>query len=101
MVKQLSQFPAHLSSQKARLAVKATKEPVYQKYVSDIDSMIKGLNEYLDKCEMEMALAESINADTAEEAQCQTRIATLEALYKTGEHHLGGAKGAKQRFASM
>ena len=100
-MKQLSQFPSSLSSQKARLAVKATKEPVYQKYVSDIDAMIKGLNEYLDKCEMDIALAESVNADTADEGQRQARIATLEGLYKTGEHHLGGAKGAKQRFASM
>ena len=101
MVKQLSQFPAQLSSQKARLAVKATKEPISQKYVTDIDTMIKGLNEYLEKCEMEMAMAESISADTADEAQCQARVTNLEAMCKTGEHHLGGAKGAKQRFASM
>ena len=100
-MKQLSQFPAQLSSQKARMAVKQNTEPLYGKYVTEIETMLTGLNTFLEKCEMEIAMAESISADTADDKQCGDRIANLEALYNTGEHHLGGAKGAKQRFQSM
>lgn len=101
VVKQLAPYPAQLASLKARMAVKGSKEPLYQKYVREISTMVSGLNEFLERCEMAIAQVEAVATDTADDKECEEHRMRLEGLCTTGEHHLGGAKSAKSRFAAM
>ena len=100
-LKQLVQYPAQLAGLKAKLAIKSHSEAIDAKYVSELGQMINGLNEFVEQCELKIAEAESVDPSGAEEATFQKLDEALEALYSSADHHLGGAKSAKSRFAAM
>ena len=100
-MKQLVQYPAQLAGLKAKLAIKSNSEAIYGKYVTELGQMITGLNTFVEQCELKIAEAESVDPSGAEEATFQKIDEALEALSSAAEHHLGGAKSAKSRFAAM
>ena len=74
-----------LASLKARMAVKGVKEPLYQKYVQEITTMVTGLNDFLDRCETAMAEVNSVSVDTADDKVREDHRVRLEGLCTTDE----------------
>ena len=85
---------------KAKLAVKANKQPLFNTYSDDIGKMLQMLDSYMDKGNMAIAEVESMPSDADDDDVQQTMVA-LQALVAQCEHHLGGVKGAKTRFISL
>ena len=85
---------------KAKLAVTAKKEPLFNTYSEDIGKMLQLLDSYLSKGNMAIAEVESMEAD-ADDDDVQKSMVGLQALVAQCEHHLGGVKGAKPRFSSL
>ena len=99
-MKQLQTFPAVFSSLKSKMKVKGAKEPVYTKYGDELAQMQQSLTDFLSDCEDAMALSASHDAST-DDNELLKSVTSLQGLTKTAEHHLGGAKAAKNRFSAM
>ena len=91
-MKQLVPYQTQLMTLKAKLAVKAKKEPLFQTYSEDIGKMLQILDAYMDKGNMSIAEVESMASD-AEDEEVQKSMVALQALVAQCEHHLGGVKG--------
>ena len=101
LLKQLGTIPGQLLQQKARLSVKAQNEELMKKYVTEVETMVKGLQEFLEKAEMGVAEAESLASDCGDDKQLEDLELKLQGFVSSGEHHLGGAKAAKNKFSPM
>ena len=99
-MKQLHPYQTQLMTLKAKLAVKAKKEPLFDTYSEDIGKMLQLLDSYMNKGNMAIAEVESMQSD-ADDDDVQQSMVGLQALVAQCEHHLGGVKGAKTRFSSL
>ena len=97
----MAPYPGQLAALKAKLLVKAKKEEVYNKYVTEIANMIASLNSFLEEAEVALAEADSIPKDSPDDSAIENLTNKLLGFTTTSEHHLGGAKAAKGRFTSM
>ena len=99
-MKQLHPYQTQLMTLKAKLAVKAKKEPLFHTYSKGIGKMLQLLDSYLNKGNMAIAEVESMQSDDDEDDAQQKMVGCI-ALVAECEHHLKGVKGAKTRFSSL
>ena len=99
-MKQLHPYQTQLMTLKAKLAVKAKKDPLFHTYSEGIGKMMRLLDSYMNKGNVAIAEVESTQSD-ADDDDVQQSMVGLQALVAQCEHHLGGVKGAKTRFSSL
>lgn len=99
-MKQLSPLPVQLQNIKAKLAVKAAKEKLYEKYTCEVQNMLEALNKFVFDFGEAVARAEAMEPETDEKA-LKDADRELSSLCTQADHHLGGAKAAIGRFKGI
>ena len=99
-MKQLQVLLPSLHTLNAKMSVRARSDEVYKKSEGEIAKMVAELDKFLGATVMAIAEAEDCNASC--DVDVVKKLAErVEALFRAAEHHLGGARVAKQRFQSM
>ena len=99
IVTQLHKEAVTLKQLQSKLKVKSAKDSHFERYHSELCKMVEGLDNFCARCSDGVAEAEATDeAAAAEQLSAMRKV--LEGLFSAAEHHLGGAKQARQRYAT-
>jgi hypothetical protein len=88
------QSPA-LKEYRSKMKVREKVDPHFSRYVNELGTMIPKLDEFMTRCSDIIAEAEAGHGDA------EQLLSNIGALHTSAEHHLGGAKQARARYATL
>ena len=95
-IKQMQQYETAFKIQSATLDARKAKDSSYTKFADDCKKILENLGPFISTC-MQKAAESDLCDDKDETAK---KLAEIEALISTADHHLVGAVSAKKRFAA-
>ena len=99
-MKQLQTTQTSLTTIRSKLKAKASKEPIFTKYESELAEMCNELAAFLTQCADAIAHVE-FNGKDSDENEVKTLSTRLDGLFAAANHHTAGSQCAKRRFAQM
>lgn len=100
ILRQLQLQAPSLREYLSKMKVRERADSHYGRYVSELQQMLPKLDSFMSRCSDAIAEAESFAHDDADDEKATAQTSVLNALYANAEHHLGGAKQARARYAT-